>query len=108
MLFKKEKMIKVYLDDIRPKPEGFDIKVETVEQAIDMLKTGLVELISLDYNLGLNENGTGYDVAKWIEEAAFYKMIKPLEIRVHSADPVGRKNIEMAIKNANFYFNSDK
>lgn len=59
-----------------------------------------VEELSLDHDLGdENENGSGYDVAKWIERQAFdgnWRAV-PDRITIHSANPVGRKNMQAAI-----------
>ena len=88
--------MKIYLDDIRDAPEGWT-KVETVEMAIQLLKMGDVEEISLDHDLGENRK-TGYEVAKWIEKQVITKGFIPPVIFIHSANPVGRKNIEAAIK----------
>ena len=94
------KKIKVWLDDVRPMPEEFEVQVKTAEAAINLLKNNNVELISLDHDLGEEDEKTGYDVAKFIEKSAFERAIDPLEIRVHSANPVGLNNMKMCIKNA--------
>ncbi len=91
--------IKVWLDDVRPVPEGFDLWVKNSKEAIEALKKGGVSLISLDHDLG-EESGTGYDVAKFIEEMAFRGDMSPMEIRVHSANPVGAMNMMRCVKNA--------
>ena len=97
--------LRVYLDDCRPKPEGFDIRVLTAPEAIDILAQCEVEHISLDHDLGLlPEEGCGYDVAKWIEEAAFHGNIPRLTWAIHSANPVGRKRMEAALTNADRYW----
>lgn len=83
---------------------GDEIWVKTVDECIKILKSGLVESISLDHDLGSPENGTGYDVALWIEESAYNKQIPPISTRVHSANPVGRKNMESALINAKKYW----
>jgi hypothetical protein len=93
--------MKLYLDDVRPTPAWFDARAYTATEAIDMLKTGTVTFISFDHDLGEHENGTGYDVAVWIEEQACTVpgFIVP-EYVVHSANPVGRTNIESAMRSA--------
>jgi hypothetical protein len=53
------------------------------------LKQNRVTKISLDHDLGLEEAGTGYDVAKWIEEATYNKTLNKLNWNIHSANPVG-------------------
>jgi hypothetical protein len=45
--------VKVYLDDRRPAPDDSWTLVATPEEAVELLKTGGVTEISLDYDLGL-------------------------------------------------------
>lgn len=97
--------IRVYLDDKRTTPDGFDLRVYTAPAAIAALETGTVEHISLDHDLGLlPEEGCGYDVAVWIEEAAYLNKIPRLTWAIHSANPVGRKRMEAALVNADRYW----
>lgn len=92
----------VWLDDERPMPSDYHIHVRTAEDAIALLETGKVTKISLDHDLG--QVKTGYDVAKWIEENAANGSLKKLRIRVHTQNPVGRKNICAACQNADRYW----
>ena len=96
--------IYLWLDDLRPMPAEFNHHVKTADDAIKVLETGRVKRMSFDHDLGPEEAGTGYDVAKWVEEAAFNKEIPPFEWRVHSANPVGARNIENALKGAERYW----
>ncbi|KKL92173.1 hypothetical protein LCGC14_1887340 [marine sediment metagenome] len=82
--------MKIFLDDIREAPEGWT-RVHTYEEAIEGLKTGKVEQISLDNDLGTEKEG--YDVAKWIEQQTFETNFRPPKIWVHSANPVAINNI---------------
>lgn len=97
-------LIQLWLDDVRPMPFGFDIHAKTEQDAIELLKTGNITHISFDHDLGNPENGTGYNVAKFIEEKAYYGKIPPLTWTIHSANPVGRKNIESAMNNADKFW----
>lgn len=81
--------MKVYLDDERPTPAGW-LGVRWPEEAISLLKTGEVEELSLDHDLGDDERGTGYDVILWIEEAVVTTGFKPPQIHVHSANTSAR------------------
>jgi hypothetical protein len=90
--------LRVWLDDIRPLPPGYNVHVTTAEDAINLLKTGKVELISLDHDLGTE--ATGYDVAVFIEEAAYFKTLQPFEVRIHTANIVGEFKMQKAIANA--------
>ncbi len=44
--------MKVWPDDERPMPDGYDVHVRTASEAIDLLKTGQVTRMSLDHDLG--------------------------------------------------------
>ncbi len=93
--------MRVWLDDVRVMPaQSFTVHVTTAAEAIDLLATGRVEAISLDHDLGPAEAGTGYDVAKYIEENAYHGRLPKLEWAIHSANAVGRKNMERALLRA--------
>lgn len=119
--------VKIFLDDIRKTPAGY-IRTYTVLETIEMLKkyNGRVEILSLDHDLGACDEctggrtaeewlaesngqsmphcdhvGTGYKVVLWMEEqmhAAIPSFQLPEKIIVHSANPVGRSNMERGIK----------
>jgi hypothetical protein len=96
--------MKVWLDDVRKKPADFDIWLKTADAAITALGTGGVSVISLDHDLGDESTKTGYDVAKYIEEAAYKKLLGPVDVLIHSANPVGRRNMERAINRARLFW----
>jgi hypothetical protein len=98
--------LKVWLDDVRSMPNDFDLHVKTADEAIKKLKTNQVSIISLDHDLGEEDSKTGYDVAKFIEKSAFEGSLDPLEIRIHSANPVGVNNMKMCINNAYRFWSS--
>lgn len=89
--------MKIYLDDERETPAGWH-RVYWPEEAIELLKTGKVEEISLDHDLGDDEHGTGYDVVLWIEEAVYTSDFKAPIIKVHSANPSAREKMESGIR----------
>ncbi|MDH5179117.1 MAG: hypothetical protein OEZ39_02400 [Gammaproteobacteria bacterium] len=89
--------MKVFLDDLRPTPEGWT-HVYWPDEAIALLKTGKVEAISLDHDLGDDERGTGYDVILWIEEAVVTEGFVPPIIHVHSANSAARERMESGIE----------
>jgi hypothetical protein len=93
--------MRVWLDEVRDAPQGW-IHVTTPEEAIELLRSGEVEEISLDHDLGLatpESERTGYDVVVWLEEAVAtgaWEHALPV-IHVHSANPVGWRRMEQAI-----------
>ena len=90
--------MKVYLDDERIAPAGW-VQVSWPDEAIKLLQAGAVTHLSLDHDLGDDQQGTGYDVLLWIEqEVALSRFIPPVSIDVHSANPAGRKRMFAAIE----------
>jgi len=97
-------MEKLWLDDERPAPDCTWRVFKTAPEIIMFLEdcSDWKEfLISLDHDLGIPENGTGYDVLCWIEAEIAHHGVpfaKDLELMVHSANPVGRKRMMQAIE----------
>lgn len=90
---------RVFLDDARDVPEEGWIGARTAQEAISLLEAGSVGVISLDHDLGEESNGTGMDVINWIESKVHEDdNWEPPHMYVHSANPVGRANMERAIK----------
>lgn len=56
-------MINLYVDDLRDCPKGF-IVARNMEKAIDYIENNEVNILSLDHNLGADQEGnilpTGY------------------------------------------------
>lgn len=112
--------MKLWLDDERPMPIGFDVHVKSAWHAIELLKCGHFDEVSLDHDLGDLDGdiGDGYDVACFIEEGARnLAMIKEgallpildarcpmiitrLKWNVHSANPVGAEKMRVALRKA--------
>lgn len=71
--------MKVFLDDLRRPPEGW-VLVKTVPEVQELVKSGVVEELSLDNDLG---PGTpeGYTLVDWMAENNVWPQKKP---RVHS------------------------
>lgn len=109
--------MRLWLDDVRPAPSGWT-HVKTVEEAWTLIQSGVIESASLDHDLGACENcikerlesggytkevtaqgincnhmKTGYDLVKLMAEHEVW----PKEIFVHSANPVGRANMQATI-----------
>jgi len=90
--------LKLWLDDVRPAPDGW-VHCTTAPAAIALLSANDVDEISLDHDLGPDENGTGYDVLLWVERqvARWPHFIVPA-IRVHTANPVARRRMLAALR----------
>lgn len=91
-------MFKIFLDDIRiPLDESWVI-LKSYSEFIDFIVThdfNEISEISLDHDLGLLDETekTGHDVAKWLIEYSLDNEVNLPLIRVHSANPVGVKNM---------------
>lgn len=90
--------MKVYLDDVRPTPEGYE-RCYWPEEVIALLKTGQVTALSLDHDLGEADGRNGYDVLLWLEEAVACEGFNPpAEILIHSANGPARQKMMMAVE----------
>lgn len=125
--------LKLYLDDVRPAPEGWFLE-KSVSEAIDTIKIFLMGKgertfeVSLDFDLGMigahcytcGNKGwgrpvghpdycpdcthiivehdeaapTGVELIYWFQKTG----IMPTDIKLHTANPVGRKAMEWAIR----------
>lgn len=77
----------VFLNDTRPKLSQFDILVRTAEEAIELIKQGKVEFISLDNDLGIGYT-EGKKVAQFIEENYILGNIPFVDFHPHTSNPV--------------------
>jgi hypothetical protein len=93
--------MKLYLDDERKPPFGWDL-VKTANECIAVLGRGKVEELALDHDLaeehyepssGLYREKTGYDVCLWMVENEVW----PKHIILHSLNPVGRLNMKQLL-----------
>jgi len=90
-------MKKLYLDDLRPIPEGF-IGVRSYAEFVIHIETNdLPDFISFDHDLGLEESG--FDCAKWLVNHCLDHKVKLPGFTVHSQNPVGKQNIESLLNN---------
>ncbi len=89
--------MKIYLDDERPTPDGWQ-HCRWPEEVIELLTAGGVTHLSLDHDLGDDTHGTGYDVVLWIEEQVATTDFDPPEIIVHSANVSARAKMEAGIR----------
>lgn len=92
-------MINLYLDDERdPKTNREWIIIRSFDEAMAYFEANdCPSYISFDHDLGTEK--TGYDVAKMLVEKDMDEEMlyipNDFEYNVHSANPVGRENINM-------------
>jgi hypothetical protein len=107
--------VRVWLDDIRPKPSWADVHVTTAEEAVKVLSTGKVTEMSFDHDLAwalgnnlsteeIPSEQTEYTVACWVERAAYLGEIPQFKWHVHSANPTGAWKIKSALERADSYW----
>lgn len=91
--------IKIWVDDIRDIPKGY-IGTKSVEETILLIEEierrgGEVELLDLDHDLG-DYAEFGGDAIKILDYLVEHEKFYP--IKIHTANPVGRANMERMIK----------
>lgn len=102
-------MIKIWVDDIRPAPEDYDVWKKTVLGTIDAIKMAYkrslsIEL-SLDHDAGIyaQSGGDYIKILDWLErESKEYLCDQFIEenmiFHLHTANPVGRENMRRIIQ----------
>jgi len=93
--------LKLFVDDIRdPAGRGWTV-ARTYDEAIEELSTKNYDIVSLDHDIAsYREDGremTGYDIALWLAERKHNGGHVPYHIYIHSANPVGQRNIQSVI-----------
>ncbi|EOV9528287.1 cyclic-phosphate processing receiver domain-containing protein [Bacillus cytotoxicus] len=95
----EKQKLNLYVDDLRDCPEGF-VVARTMEEAITCLKEYDVQILSLDHDLGEDEEGnllsTGYDLVKYMCEHG----LRANKIYLHTDNGVGRENMYQTLKAA--------
>ena len=95
--------MKLWIDDMRPAPDGYII-AKSVNDAI--LKINIseivnisIELIDIDHDAGdyYNEGGDYIKLLEWLEETG-----RSYPIRIHSMNPVGVENMRRIIQGNNW------
>ena len=89
--------MKIWLDDVRPAPEGYT-HCHSVREAIEAIekgeKTEEIEIVDCDHDLGdyACDGGDGIKLLDWlVERGTLYP------VRLHTMNPVGRENMQRII-----------
>jgi hypothetical protein len=117
-------MKKLFLDDIRSPKDAIGLVpshmnqfywandwrvVRSHDEFVDCIeKNGVPDFVSFDHDLADehykdlegNHEKTGYESAKWLVDYCVDNAVGLPEYQVHSANPVGKKNIEGYLENA--------
>lgn len=104
-------MFNLYIDDERyPRTDRNWTIARNAFQAKHLVTTnGVPDYISFDHDLG--EGETGYDFAKWLLEYLNdndLTLPENFDYNVHSANPVGAKNIAALMDFVKVHFHSEK
>lgn len=88
--------VRLWLDDLRPAPEGW-FAVHSVNEAIAVMETHEVTYASLDHDLGqyVDDGGDGIKLLDWMAENNHWPTSG---IAVHSANPVGVERMLATIR----------
>ena len=98
--------MKLWIDDVRPAPEGY-VWCKSVNEAKTMIEIREIvveisdnnyyeiELIDIDHDAGdyANDGGDYIRLLNWLEETG-----RNYPIRIHSMNPVGRENMRAIIR----------
>lgn len=90
----------IYLDDVRPTPEGW-VGCRWPNEVIGLINKGGVEMIDLDHDLGDSREveRTGYDVLVWLEEKCNNDVtFIPPVIMIHTSNPSARQKMVLAAR----------
>lgn len=90
------KTVDLWLDDERPAPSNW-LHVKTYDEAVLAMQSYVVSEMSLDHDLGMDEQGrekNGYHFVLWMAEHGIWPLTKP---QVHSQNPVGRAAMHLTI-----------
>lgn len=92
---------KLFIDDIREPPDySYDVVRSTLEAKGYILKYGVPDFISFDHDLG--DDDTAFVFVKWLVELDLEEgnwIPDDFEFHVHSANPVGKENINSYLNN---------
>ena len=92
--------MKLWIDDVRPAPDGYDFWKKSVEEAIDFIRVAEsveadIEVLDIDHDAGDYAifGGDYIKLLDWLEETG-----RNYPIRIHSMNPVGVANMRAIIE----------
>jgi len=97
--------MKLYVDDRRAAPSGWTL-VRSANEAIARLSQGDVEQLSLDYDLGDPNRGTGVDILVWLKAALTRGELSLPKLYAHSGSTLGRHRLQDRIAELEMIFSN--
>lgn len=95
-------MKKLWIDDIRLPPEGWDW-AKTSKEALAMVRTREYDEISFDHDLGGED--TSYPVVVALEDGSKFGYYEtPIKWHIHSMNPVGRDRLKEGLRQCDKYW----
>jgi hypothetical protein len=90
--------MRIWIDDVRPAPEGWEWAKNSTDAIAIIEKTPLqnIDLISFDHDLGGDD--TSVPIVNYVEERVVESGEQAPKMLVHSQNPVGRDNLKRAIQ----------
>jgi hypothetical protein len=96
--------MKIWVDDIRPAPEGF-IWCQSTNEALRLIVPNIsdVEILHLDHDMGDTFGGDAIIILDELERKAhrdnnFAEAVRKITFKLHSANPVGVANMRSVIQ----------
>jgi len=105
--------MKIWIDDVRPMPEGYDIHCKTVDGFIDLFEyveakqKYNIDVVDLDHDAGdLCKFGGDYiKILEYFEKRQIDTGIRPDCIfKIHSRNPIGYRNMLNIIRQYGWKF----
>ena len=101
-----KKKVRIWIDDVRPKPADYDLAFHSVKKVFSYLasiKDGSASiLLDFDHDAGdcSCDGGDCIRIIDWIEDIGFAFDNPEVRIvfRIHSENPVGRANMQRIIQ----------
>lgn len=88
--------MKLWIDDVRPAPKGWRRVKNSKDAIIFFCDHYDITEVSFDHDLGGDD--TVMKLINYLEVLAHMGILYPFKWIIHSDNPVGRKNIELAMK----------
>lgn len=97
-------MLKIWIDDLRPAPDGY-IWCKSTNEALCLIVDNIndIEVIHLDHDMGDTFGGDAIIILNELERKShrdekFAAAVKRIIFKIHTANPVGAENMRRVIR----------